>query len=140
MSDNLLPDLAFGALGFLLIGIAVFVWMRTRKFINEAQETKGTVIRMLSKRGSKGGTIYAPVFQFRTIDGRTIEVEESLYSKPPQFQEGQSVDILYDPQNPEKARVKKWMNLYFVPVVLGGMGGVFAGMGIVSLISHIRSL
>lgn len=138
--SNLIPNLAFGGMGLLFIGIAFVVWMRTREFISKAQETKGIVIRMLSKRGSKGGIIYAPVFQFRTIDGRTIEVEESMYSKPPQFQEGQSVDILYDPQNPEKARVKKWANLYFLPLVLGGMGAIFIVIGIVSLISYIRAL
>jgi hypothetical protein len=138
--SNLLLNLAFGAMGLLFIGIAVVIWMRTREFISKAQETKGTVVRMLSKSGSKGGIIYAPVYQFRTIDGRTIEVEESIYSKPPQFQEGQSVDILYEPQNPEGARVKKWMNLYSLPLVLGGMGVIFVGIGIVSLISFIRNL
>jgi Protein of unknown function (DUF3592) len=138
--SNLILNLAFGAMGLLFIGIAFVVWMRTREFISKAQETKGIVVRMLSKSGSKGGIIYAPVYQFRTIDGRTIEVEESIYSKPPQFQEGQSVDILYDPQNPEKARVKKWMNLYFPTIVLAGMGVIFVGIGIVSLISYIRNL
>lgn len=138
--SNLILNLAFGAMGLLVIGIAIVVWMRTREFISKAQETKGVVIRMLSKPGSKGGIIYAPVYQFRTMDGRTIEVEESTYSKPPQFQEGQSVYILYDPQNPEEARVKNWMNLYFLPLVLAGMGMIFVGIGIVSLISYMRTL
>ncbi len=140
MSSELIIGIVFSLVGLLLVAIGVFLLVRTRTFISTAQETKGTVIRMLSSSGSEGGTVYAPVFQFTTIQGQSIEVEEKVYSSPPQCSQGQVVDILYDPQDPSRARVKKWSSLYFVPLLLGGMGIAFGGIGIVLLIFKVIDL
>lgn len=136
MTANLIIGIVFPLLGLLLVVIAVFILMRTRSFIGSSQEVKGKVVRNVYRSSSDGGG-YAPVFGFTTIDGRYVEVEDKLESNPPQFREGEVLDILYDPQNPSRARVKKWMNLYFTPLLLGGMGVVFGGVGVVLLIFAI---
>ncbi len=136
MTANLIIGIVFPLVGLLLVVIAVFILMRTRSFIGSSQEVKGKVVRNVYRSSSDGGG-YAPVFGFTTIDGRYIEVEDKLESNPPQFREGEVLDILYDPQNPSRARVKKWMNLYFTPLLLGGMGVVFGGVGVVLLIFAI---
>jgi hypothetical protein len=130
MGESIIMLLALGGVGGLLIVIGLFIWMRTRSFLSTAQQAKGTVVRMDRSSGSDGVS-YAPVFQFRTITGQTVEVAEKLYSNPPQFQTGQDVDILYDPQDPQRARVNKGFNLYFVPILLGGLGFIFLCLGIV---------
>ena len=140
MSSELIIGIVFSLVGLLLVAIGAFLLVRTKTFISTAQETKGTVIRMLSSSGSEGGTVYAPVFQFTTIQGQSIEVEEKVYSSPPQFSQGQVVDILYNPQDPSRARVKKWSSLYFVPLLLGGMGIAFGGIGIILLIFKVIDL
>ena len=112
MSAELIIGIVFGFVGLLLAAIGIFIWIRTQAFLSTAQETKGTVIRMVSSSSSEGGISYAPVFKFTTIQGQVIEVEEKISSNPPQFQTGQVIDILYDPQDPNRARVKKWFNLY----------------------------
>jgi hypothetical protein len=136
MTANLIIGIVFPLVGLLLVAIAVFIFVRTRSFIGSSQEVKGKVVRNVYRSSSDGGG-YAPVFGFTTIDGRYIEVEDKLESNPPQFREGEVLDILYDPQNPSHARVKKWMNLYFTPLLLGGMGVVFGGVGVVLLIFAI---
>jgi len=140
MSAELIIGIVFGLVGLLLAAIGVFIWMRTRAFMSTAQETKGTVTHMISSSGSEGGMVYAPVFKFTTIQGQVIEVEEKVYSNPPQFQTGQAVDILYDPEDPNRARVKKWSSLYFVPLLLGGMGMIFGCIGIVLFIFKVVDL
>jgi len=140
MSDNLTLGIVFGLVGGLLAAIGVFLFIRTRIFISKAQEVKGTVIQMVYSRsssssGSGGG--YSPVYQFRTLDGQVIQVVDGLSSNPPMFKEGQTIDVLYDPENPQKARIKKWMNLYFAPLLLGGMGLIFGCVGVVSLIAQV---
>lgn len=137
MSAELTIGIVFSLLGGLLVLIGVFIFIRTRIFISKAQEVKGTVIQMVWSRGSEGGGGYSPVYQFRTIDGQTIVVSDSLSSNPPMFQEGQTIDVLYDPENPQKARIKKWMSLYFVSVLLGGMGLIFGGVGVALLIGQL---
>jgi hypothetical protein len=140
MSTELIIGVVFGLVGSLLFVIGIFIWIRTRTFISSSQEVKGTVIRMLSSSGSEGGTVYAPVFRFTTIQGQVVEVQEKVYSNPPGFSVGESVDILYDPQNPDKARPKKWSSLYFVPLLLSGMGAIFGCIGLVVLISKVINL
>jgi hypothetical protein len=136
MTANLIIGIVFPLVGLLLVAIAVFIFVRTRSFIGSSQEVKGKVVRNVYRSSSDGGG-YAPVFGFTTIDGRYVEVEDKLESNPPQFREGEVLDILYDPQNPSRARVKKWMNLYFTPLLLGGMGVIFGGVGVVLLIFAI---
>lgn len=140
MSTELTIGIVFSLVGGLLAMIGVFLFIRTRIFISKAQKVKGTVIQMVYSRSSSssgGGGGYAPVYQFRTVDGQTIVMHDSLSSNPPQFQVGQEIDILYDPANPQKARINKWMNLYFVSLLLGGMGLIFGGVGVVLLFGQL---
>lgn len=136
MSTGLIIGIVFGFVGLLLVAIAFFVWLRTRAFMQNSQEVKGTIIHMSYRSSSDGGG-YAPIFRFNTIDGRSMEVEDNLRTNPPQFREGQVVDVLYDPQDPSHARIKKWMNLYFIPLLLGGMGLIFGGIGFLMLVFQL---
>lgn len=140
MSTELIIGIVFSLVGLLLVTIGVFIWIRTRLFMSKAQEVKGTVTNMLSSFSSEGGTTYAPVFKFTTQQGQVVEVAEKTYSSPPQFQTGQIVDILYDPQDPGRARIKKWFNLYFTPLLLGGMGITFGVVGVILLTFKVIDL
>ncbi len=139
-SELIIIGTVFGFVGMLLFVIGIFILIRTRIFMDKAQEVKGTVIRMVYRRDSDGGGGYSPVYQFRTITGQTIEIADGMSSNPPMFTEGQSVDVLYDPENPNRARIKKWSSLYFVPLLLGGLGIIFGGIGVVLLFFKLISL
>jgi hypothetical protein len=139
MSTDLTLGIVFSLVGGLLALIGLFLFIRTRIFIGNAQEVKGTVLQLVYSRSSSSssGGGYAPVYQFRTIDGQSITIQDSLSSNPPGFQVGQEIDVLYESGNPQKARINKWMNLYFVPVLLGGMGLIFGGVGIVIVFPQV---
>jgi len=142
MSTELTLGIVFSLVGGLLALIGLFLFIRTRIFIGNAQEVKGIVIQMVYSRGSSSNSSggYAPIYQFRTLDGQNIVKQDSLSSNPPRFQVGQELDILYEPGNPQKARINKWMNLYFVPVLLGGMGLIFGGVGIVIVFPQVLKM
>ena len=123
----------FTLLGSLLLLIGMIFFINTRIFAARAQQVKGTVDHMKFRHDSDGGG-YAPVFQFKTLSGESIQIAEMIYSNPPQFHAGQVVDVLYDPKNPKRARINKGFNLYFVPLLLVGMGLLFFGVGVVLLI------
>lgn len=139
MSATLIIGIVFPLVGLLLVVIGVFIFVRTRSFISSSQEVKGTVVRNAYHSGSEGGG-YAPVFGFTTIAGQRVEVEDNMQSNPPQFREGEVVDILYDPQNPSRARINKGMNLYFAPILLSIMGMIFGGIGLILLVFEILDL
>ena len=138
MSEMMIFSLSFGGVGFILAALAVFFWLRTRAFLDTAQKAQGTVIRMVYSSDSEGGGGYSPVYTFRTMSGQVIEVTDRMSSNPPQFKEGQIIDVLYDPENPNKARINKWFNLYFVPLLLGFLGMVFGGISIVFIILEAK--
>lgn len=141
MSDELIFGIGFSLLGGFLALIGVFFFIRTRIFIGKSQKAKGTVIEMVYSRStdeSSGG--YSPVYQFRTLDGQTIVKEDNLSSNPPRFQVGQVIDVLYEPGNPNKARINKWFNLYLVPLILGFVGLIFGGLGLVIVIPQVLEL
>lgn len=134
MSDGVIFGLVFGGVGFLLAALALFFLIRTRIFINNSEQTQGTVTQIVYSRDSENSD-YTPVFRFRTFQGQEVEVSGNLRTNPPQFQVGQTIDVLYDPENPQKARIKKWMNLYFVPALLGFLGLLFGGIGVAVVIA-----
>lgn len=128
MSETLIIGVVFGLVGTLLGFIGVILWMRTRMFIARSQRTRGSVINLVYHSDADGGG-YAPVFRFTTLSGQSIEASENIYSNPPGYRVGQNVDILYDPEQPNHARISKWTSLYFAPLLLSGMGIVFIGVG-----------
>ena len=139
MSDVMIFGLVFGGVGFLLTALALFFLVRTRIFINNSQQTQGTITQMVYSHDSDSSG-YTPVFRFRTLQGQEVEVSGNIRTNPPQFKVGQTIDVLYDPENPQKARIKKWFNLYFVPLLLGFLGLIFGGIGIATWVVSIFGL
>jgi len=137
MTDMMIAGAILGLVAFTLIALALFFLIRTRLFISKSQQVKGTITQMVYTSDADGGG-YSPVFRFRTLDGREVEASENLVTNPPQFKVGQTVDILYDPENPNRARIKKGFNLYFVPGLLGCMGLLFGCIGIVFIALEVR--
>lgn len=140
MSTDLTLGIVFSLLGGLLVLVGVFLFIRTKIFIGKALEVKGNVIQLVFSQGSEDGGGYSPVYQFKTLEGQDIVIQDSLSSNPPGFRVGQEIQVLYDPENPRKARIKKWMNLYFMPVLFGVLGLIFGGVGIGLLIPPLREM
>lgn len=125
MAIGFILGISFCLVAGLLVLIGLFFFIRTRIFIGRAQAGKGSVIKMVHR-----GRGYAPVYQFRTVDGQTIVTQATLSTNPPRFEVGQAIDVLYETENPQKNRINHWLNLYFLPGLLGGIGLVFGAVGI----------
>jgi hypothetical protein len=125
----MVASIALLFVGLILLGIAFFLWTRTREFVASARQAKATVIRLVSD--SEGAA--APVFKFTASNGDTIEKEDGVSSNPPEYQVGQVVDILYDASHPQSARIAKTTSLYFAPILLAVLGIIFMGIGLVWL-------
>ena len=120
-----LPMLLFGFLGFI----------NALLFALTSKKTKGIVTAFTSSRGSKGGTVYHPVYTFTTEDGQELTQEDKLGSNPPAFIVGQEVQVLYSPRNPQSAKIKTFSGLYFTPSILFFTGAVFLGIDILQMIA-----
>lgn len=122
---------------FTLIGIgmlvgAALIYRNTSSFLAGASKAEGTVVELVRSRSSNSIT-YQPVVQFAGQSGQTIEFVSSISSNPPEYRIGQKIPVLYDPADPQDARITGFFSLWGGSAILGGMGGVFflIGAGII---------
>ena len=133
--ENLFLILCYLVLSLVLILVGVVNWFRTKRFVETAQRTTGTVIAFVPRQGRRGPT-YSPTVRFKAIDGSEIEFTESLSTRPPGYEINEQVPVLYDPQHYQRARVSKttW-RLYYYALLFGGLGTVFFVVYILVLIT-----
>ena len=90
-----------------------------------------------TRRGSKGGATQAEVVEFQGPDGKTVQFVEKTSQTRFIMNTGHTVNVLYDPDNPENARINSFWGLYFFPITLLIVGLVllifnlpmFSGLG-----------
>ena len=133
----LLVGLIFLAVGAVQLGLGIFFFVRTRRFLRRAVETTGTIVDLIESSGSEGGTVYQAVVEFQTADGRAIRWQESMASNPPAGQPGEQIPIKYDPANPNKARIAKTFRLWFLSGLFGLLGLLFLGLGVVLTVAGV---
>jgi hypothetical protein len=124
---------------FTTIGIAMllgtyYISESTISFISEAVKTEGTVVRLDaswagSSNFSQHSRIYRPVVRFTDQNGSQHEFISSSGSNPPSYPEGEKVELLYLPAEPESAQINDFFSLWAGSIILGGLGGVFFVIG-----------
>jgi len=130
MSEMSTVGLSFIGIGALSAIIAVFLYMRTRRFLEDAVAVQGTVTGLAQSHSSEGGTTYSPIVQFSTVEGESHTFTERVSSNPPRYQPGATVKVLYPPTNPQKARVQGWFGLWYLPAFAALFALIFLGVGI----------
>jgi hypothetical protein len=128
----------FGLVGTgLLVGAALLA-ISTRSFIATAKPASGTVIEMIAVRDNDGSVTYKPVVEFTTMDGATHSFASNTSSNPPSYRVGEGVEVLYAPDDPNDARIRGFGSLWLAPIILAGIGTVFASIGFGILIVVAR--
>jgi len=111
-----------GIIGAGVLAGGTYLAYRQYDFLQSAVTAKGRVLEMVSRSRSKGKTSYAPKVSFKTAEGKTVEFTSKLSSSPPSYGVGETVDVLYDPAEPQSAEVKGFLSLWLGPIVLSIMG------------------
>lgn len=119
---------------FLLIGLgmlggAIYLYFDVRHAIAVAAVADGRVIAIEESRDSDGDYTYYPRVRFHAGTGQQIEFTGDVGSNPSGFAVGEAVRVCYDPSNPDDARIDTFMQLWFMPLLLGGIGTLFSLMG-----------
>jgi hypothetical protein len=115
-------------IGIGLFGGGIYSFLSTRDFIGEAATTGGVVIDLERERDADGNDSYYPRVQFET-NGRSYQFRGQVGSGRGTFKVGEQVEVLYDPADPYHARINSFLQLWFFPLFLGGMGVVFTAIG-----------
>ena len=123
----------------LLLGAAWTVWSTTT-WVARAVEVKGSVIEMVRSRDRENTTyLFAPVVRFQTLEGNTVEFESAMRSNPPAYRKGQTVTVLYDPDEPRSAAIRGFFSLWLMSIILGFIGTIFTIVGTAMVVLSSRA-
>ena len=126
---GLVFTLVFGLVGLgMLIG-AFFAISSTLSFRSSSKTGEGVVVELAESRDDKGSTMYKPVVEWTSPDGKKHGFTGSVASSPPSYSRGEKVNVRFDPANPERARIDSFMENWFVALILGLMGSIFTAIG-----------
>ena len=91
----------------------------------------GTITGYHGAAGADNTDVFAPIVEFQLPDGRKITFTEKTHSNETIFdmlyhaflkyvlkKDVTQVKVLYDPNNPQKARVNSISNIYWMPIVM----------------------
>lgn len=138
----------FAIVGVVLLGIGGWLGNRQYTIITTwpAVDAEVTRSRVTSGRDSKGTAMYGAEIEFRyTVAGKervtpsSVGYTTSSYldmkHKVDRYAPGTRHPVRYNPTDPDDIRFNAGYNFGFflLPIVLGGMGMVFASLGIAGL-------
>ena len=99
--------------------------------IRNFSPTSGDVVGNTMRLDPRGTQSYVPIVEFRTGNGRVVRFTDMLFGTiPPTYKAGDKVRVVYDPKDPQTARIRSWSRLWLgsvmlmvaglIPVVVGG--------------------
>src|SRR5687768_15489955 len=129
---------ALGGIIFLLVGLGMlgfggWSFMNTRSQMESWGNVEGRIIDFSYYSDSEGGSSQVPVVQFTTTDGESITAEpyqeRNTTVDVNGYDVGDEVEVFYNPENPRDMFINDFMHVWFVPTLMGGMGGLFSVIG-----------
>jgi hypothetical protein len=128
----LIPILAGCALLGSVVSSAI-----TLAFVAKARPTTATITASETKESESGEALHRPTFVF-TVSGRDYSITPRSYVAPSPGDVGDQVPVLYDPRNPQRARIDSFVYKWAVPVVLFVIAIVFGSLHFA--IAYVRRL
>ena len=122
--------------GLIFFGIGAGLTYTQRTFEQSGASATGEVT-MLAESCDDDGCTYSPVVRYKTTSGRTVSFESSYSSSPPAYDVGESVEVIYDLQNPEKAVIKGEGQMF--RIIFMTLGGVVIILGLGLFGSNVKN-
>jgi hypothetical protein len=119
-----------GFVSFIFIGIATFYGTRSWVLVRRGQSVAAQVVDLQSTYDSEGGTTYKPIFQYEW-NGQTMTSGAAFSSNPPRYQVGEAVMLYVDPANPSDVAANRFLDLWLMPLIFGGVAGILVVVSVV---------
>ena len=114
-------------IGYLLLAIAAFWYFNIKSTIDSYELTNGIVIEADD----------TAVILFKDKNGKEIEFETTISCEPPCYSLNESVDIYYNPNNPENEHEIKGTLLWIGPLIVGSTGFLFFIIGFILMMINL---
>lgn len=113
----------------MLIG-TFFMYQKTSEFLETAITSEAIVIKLVDAQNSSSNSVmYAPLVQFLDENENKIEFLSSSSSNPPSYTVGEKVEVVYNQENPNEAKIKGFFSIWGGVTILGILGVIFFGIG-----------
>lgn len=133
----------FALVGAVMLIAAGVTYQHDRSFAKAAKAATGQVIEQVPSwskdRDGRTSRGYASRVRFTAENGRAVEFVETVFSYPPRHGLGEQVPVLYKPDRPSQAIIDDFGGRYTALVIVGGLGTIFAMLGIPLVTVTIRS-
>ncbi len=118
-------------LGSGLLGGACALYVHNQKQVRDYVHTTGQIVEMAErKRSDRGaGRMYSAIVTFRTDTGRTVTFAQGSSSSDT-LNTGDTVRVLYDPRNPDRAVVRSFGEQWGAILILSAIGLPFVAVGV----------
>jgi hypothetical protein len=121
--------------GVVFLGVGIWLYLDQANFEAKAEKTTGTVIEVKretstsTKRNRRTTTtVYRPVIQFEA-KGQSYTFTSSSASSSYNYPRGKRLDVLYDPANPNDARMADSI-VSLIAIIFIGVGGLLFLVGL----------
>jgi hypothetical protein len=121
----------FSIAGLILIFLGILSIRNACVKIRTWKTVSGTLVgyKVYNNQQANGSsTSFCPQVQFSTDDGKLIDFTSSSGSNRRPYRIGATVKVLYEPDDPTKATIKSFTNLFLPAFFLLLFGVAFAGM------------
>jgi uncharacterized protein DUF3592 len=118
----------FLAVAVIMLGIAAVSAVSTSRTLSREKSASGRVVDLVAHKDQAGQVFYFPVVEFYLPDESRQTVQLSEGSTSPEYTTGEAVIILYDPEQPNTARIKSFgstLLMWIVPIITGVVGLAF---------------
>jgi hypothetical protein len=122
----------FMSIGVIMLLVVFYLIYSHQQFEKNAKVVKATITEYQSyeSRDDNGNTtvMFTPVFEYE-FKGTKHTYVSTTSSSSRDYEIGQKVDMLVNPDDPQDVLINSFMGKWFLPLLLGIMGSVFSGMG-----------
>jgi hypothetical protein len=129
----------FGLAGLIMLAIGIWLLQNTISFKARALHAQGRVVELRREEWSSNShghqrSSYHPVVEFEVNQTRITFVSNSG-TNPPAYSVNERVDVLYDPSDPNRAKLNGFFSLWGAAAICLLIGGVFSSVGLGRLIA-----
>ena len=134
--EKLLKRAAGVFLSVVVIPLAALLgsvaWRQNRiSWLATLSSTTGTVSKIREKTDDDGDIVYQPVVKFQGVLEDSYEVSPLFWASPPAYKKGESVSVLYPPNEPQSAIIDDWTEKWSLVTVALVISSILVGFSII---------
>ena len=115
--------------GLPFLGFGVNTLYKTYRDTQLFVKADGVVVD-INISSDDDGTAYAPVVRYTTQEGQQVLYASNFYSNPADFQMGDTVHMIYNPNDASDAHISTWVRLWLFPTILTSIGLLTIGISL----------